>query len=70
VIVNILEASAELTPRGARWLTSPEFMPELERELNSEGFFNLGVAHGVPGVLFLLAEVAAVGISSERASRL
>jgi len=70
LIVNLLEAAAERTPSGARWRTSPEYMSALERQHNSEGFYNLGVAHGIPGVLFFLAKVAAIGVLKERASRL
>jgi len=41
--------------KAASWHTIPELLPPLQREGNPNGYFNLGLAHGVPGVLVLLA---------------
>jgi len=49
---------------GISWHTPPERVGETQRELFPEGYYNLGVAHGVPGVIGLLGEVEAVGLAA------
>ena len=44
------------------WHTAPALLPAWQRELNPKGYYNLGLAHGVPGVLVLLARAWAAGI--------
>lgn len=51
---------------GATWHTPPCFVPDEQREFAPNGYYNLGVAHGVPGVLYLLAEIASAGIEPAR----
>ncbi len=50
-----LHRASERRPPGRTWRTPPELMPDADR---GEGCFNLGMAHGIPGVLALLAAAA------------
>ncbi len=50
------------------WFTPPEQLPDHQRETSPNGYYNLGVAHGVPGVIAVLGGAVAAGI--ERAQPL
>jgi hypothetical protein len=67
LIVRHLEAISQPTHSGLTWHSGPELLPEWQREICPGGYYNLGVAHGVPGVLFILSEIAAVEVEEERA---
>lgn len=69
-IVDRLEKSMEETPEGLTWHTELQWIPEWQRESLPRGCYNLGVAHGVPGVLGFLAEARRAGISDPRIPRL
>lgn len=70
LILQLLEDTSELSWGGRTWRTPPEGLPDEQRALCPNGHYNLGVAHGVPGVVFLLAEIAAAGIHRDEALRL
>jgi len=50
-----LRRTSELHPAGRAWRTPPAPMPDADR---GAGGFNLGMAHGIPAVLALLAAIA------------
>ncbi|MCY1077794.1 lanthionine synthetase C family protein [Archangium lansingense] len=56
------------TEQGATWHSHPETIGEF-RDLFPEGTYNVGLAHGVPGVVSLLARCAAAGIRPEESER-
>jgi lantibiotic biosynthesis protein len=56
-VVDRLDGIAERTPDGITWFTSPKLLPESQRQLCPNGYYNLGIAHGVPGVIAFLAQV-------------
>jgi hypothetical protein len=61
--------SALLTPRSGpshAWFTPPALLPDWQREEHPEGHFDLGLAHGVPGVIAFLARCGAAGVAPER----
>jgi hypothetical protein len=61
-----LAETAEVRTEGVAWRTLPEGMaPEL-REQFPEGSFNLGVAHGVPGAISVLARAWVAGVEEAR----
>ena len=60
VVTRLLEL-AEAGPAGSTWFTPPDRLPPQERSLAPDGYYNLGVAHGVPGVVAFLARAAALG---------
>lgn len=69
-ICQRLEELAVPQEDGLAWQTAPWHMRPDQREAYPNGMFNLGVAHGVPGLLPVLAQTAAVGAVPETAQRL
>lgn len=69
LIVDHLQAISEPVDGGITWRSDPGSLPDWQRELCPDGYYNLGVAHGIPGILQFLGEVAAAGID-DRASPL
>lgn len=58
-LVHHLDQLGERTDDGIRWFTAPERLPPWQRELSPNGYYNLGLAHGVPGIIALLGLVQA-----------
>lgn len=67
LLLDRLEETAERSPEGVTWFTPPELLWESMRASAPAGLYNLGVAHGVPGVIGILAETCAAGVEVERA---
>jgi class I lanthipeptide synthase len=67
LVVEHLERLAEERSPGVAWYTPPERMPAHHRALAPAGYYNLGVAHGTPGAIGLLAEIHGAGIARDRA---
>lgn len=65
LIVDFFEQRAQRTSKGVRWHTAPELLPEWQRERAPQGYSNLGLSHGMPGVWVLLAQTLARGIRPE-----
>ena len=62
LIVNRLGKSAERRDGfGLTWHTPSDLLPQWQRDLCPNGYYNLGLAHGVPGVVVLLAAAHAAG---------
>lgn len=53
--IRSLEAAGERDERGLRWFTGPEMVSPSQRERLPEGKYDLGMAHGVAGVIAFLA---------------
>jgi hypothetical protein len=66
-VVERLAEYGETTPSGITWHTRPEFLSKKQREACPAGYYNLGVAHGVPGVIHFLSEAVAASIHAELA---
>jgi hypothetical protein len=66
MVVDQLDRSAEHSSLGTTWLSDPDLAPEAQRDLYPRGGYNLGVAHGIPGVIQFLAETWAAGVEVER----
>ncbi len=62
-IVASLAKSAERSSRGIAWRVPPEALDEAQRAACPEGYFNLGLGHGIPGVAVLLAGVLRAGVA-------
>ncbi len=69
-VVRRLAELVEETPQGLTWRTPRHRLPRHQQDRFPEGHWNLGVAHGVPGVLAVLAEAHAAGIERAQAARL
>lgn len=64
-VVAHLGEIAERQGAGMTWLTRVELLPPGEtRNLLPQGCYNLGLAHGVPAVIALLAEAHAAGVAA------
>ena len=70
LVLDVLEDTAVETATGVTWFTDAELLPAWQRERAPNGYYNLGVAHGVPGVCWLLARLRAAGIDSARSESL
>ncbi len=57
-----LAETAERGPQGVTWLSGPDLLPPRDLETFPAGYYNLGVAHGVPGVIALLALAQGAGV--------
>lgn len=63
-VVARLAELAEREPGLATWRTPPELLIARDAEAYPQGNYNLGVAHGVPGVIALLALACAAGVDA------
>jgi lantibiotic modifying enzyme len=66
-IVDRLAQTAVQLGERVTWFTSPDMLPPRNRSDHPDGYYNVGVAHGVPGVIALLADACRLGIRVERA---
>ncbi|WP_164018463.1 lanthionine synthetase C family protein [Pyxidicoccus trucidator] len=69
-VVARLGELAEPVGEGLRWKTPPHHIEARSRERFPRGCYNLGVAHGVPGVLAVLAGAVAHGVAESSARTL
>lgn len=70
LVVRRLDELSEQTPHGTRWRTSEKTLPEDRARRYPTGYFNLGVAHGMPGVLVVLSLAVAAGVERDKALEL
>jgi hypothetical protein len=61
-ILRLLSERAELRPEGIAWRTDAQTLPAISRKLLPTGELNLGLAHGTPGVVVLLAALHRHGV--------
>lgn len=69
-ILDELEKTAVEVEGGVSWFTEADLLPEWQRKRAPQGYYNLGVAHGVPGVMWLLGKLCAHGVEADRARTL
>ncbi len=70
LVVQRLEETAEETSDGIAWYTHPDLLPDWQREKCPNGYYNLGLAHGIPGVIGILGASYAAGVQRKPAKRL
>lgn len=63
--VERLAAVSERRDASVRWRTLPEDLPPAQRDVFPDGTYDLGLAHGAPGVIAVLALARAAGIRNE-----
>jgi class I lanthipeptide synthase len=68
--LQAIEASAEVTDDGLTWFVPASRLHSTTLERAPNGCYNLGVSHGSPGVISVLAEVHRLGIDRPRSQRL
>jgi len=69
-VVARLAETAERREGGWTWLTPARLLPPHQRDLYPAGNYNLGVAHGVPGAIGVLAGAWEAGVERPRAFEL
>lgn len=70
LVLRHLEARAEEHDDGLTWFTPRESVPKHQWTDFPDGYYNLGMAHGVPAVVALLGAMQAGGIAPARVRRL
>ena len=70
LILEALERTTVETATGTTWFTAPELLPAWQRRMAPKGYYNLGVAHGVPGVCWLLGKLCTADVGGDRAASL
>jgi len=70
LIVERLDEIAEHTGSETTWFTPPELLIEAQRKDYPEGYYNLGVAHGVPGIIALLGRTYHAGVAPKKSMEL
>jgi hypothetical protein len=66
-VLDQLERLAQPMDHGLAWHTPPELLPPWQRLQAPEGYNNLGLAHGIPGVIAILARYLTAGVDVPRA---
>lgn len=69
-VLSQLECIAKPRGAGLAWETTPALLSLPEREISPNGLWNLGIPHGTPGVVALLARYLRAGVEVDRARRL
>jgi lantibiotic biosynthesis protein len=69
-IVQRLDELAGRDDAGVRWHTPAEQLPPWQRKTAPEGYYNLGMAHGIPGIIALLAHCVSRNIAIDQSQSL
>jgi hypothetical protein len=69
-VVDRLEELSVRRGVGITWHTAPRLLPPIQLEKSPRGYYNLGLAHGVPGVIAFLGAVCAAGVRRGKARKL
>ncbi|HTR56514.1 MAG TPA: lanthionine synthetase C family protein [Kofleriaceae bacterium] len=69
-VLDELERLAVARGGGLAWFTPVELVPAEQRALAPRGYWNLGLAHGTPGVIAVLARYVLAERETVRAARL
>lgn len=69
-IIARLDELAEHNSQGITWRTPPALLPAWQRHHCPNGYYNLGLAHGVPGIIAFLGCAYRAGIATDQIRRL
>ena len=69
-VVDRLAETAEPQGNGVTWWTDPVWVAPETRAEYPRGYYNAGLAHGIPGVIGLLGRVCAAGVARDKARSL
>ena len=69
-VVGRLEACAERSAAGAAFLNPVETLSPEYHDMAPSGWYNLGIAHGVAGVISFLGSLCRIGVAGDRAAPL
>ena len=70
LVVEQLDRLAVRTANGITWFTPPGSLPGRTKLIYPHGFYSLGVAHGISGVISFLSRVHALGILPDFTAKL
>jgi hypothetical protein len=70
LVVARLAELAERGQDGVIWHTPPSLLPPYQLTESPDGHYDLGMAHGVPGAIAVLAALSAAGVARETAAPL
>jgi hypothetical protein len=70
IVQRLTDLAERHADGGITWPTPPELLPSHQREKCPNGYYNLGLAHGVPGVIAFLGQVCVARIGGEKARAL
>jgi lantibiotic modifying enzyme len=70
VVQSLRRSAIRVDDDQVTWDTPPQILPDWQRELAPGGYRNLGVAHGVPGIIAVLSAMAAEGALDNEGARL
>jgi lantibiotic biosynthesis protein len=70
LLIDRLDQLSSPSDLGITWITNPETVPRQTQTASSGGYYDLGVAHGIPGVISFLSRVHALGISQKITGKL
>ncbi len=66
-VIELLESSARPHDGGVAWHTRVDLLPEWQQVVAPDGYWNYGLAHGLPGVVGLLARCVRLDVEAARA---
>lgn len=66
LIVTRLDELAEHSEGEVRWFTGPHLLSPAQKQISEHGYYDLGVAHGVAGIIPLLGKLYRLGIERKR----
>ena len=69
-VVDRLAEDSVVIGGGIAWRSRPEHLSRTQRDRHPEGRYDLGVAHGVPSVIAILAAAVAADVRRDKAQRL
>ncbi|MEO8699567.1 MAG: lanthionine synthetase LanC family protein [Kofleriaceae bacterium] len=67
---RVVDRLEQLVRPERAWFTPAALLPAWQRAEAPDGYWNLGVAHGIPGAIAVLARFVTAGLEVERAARL
>lgn len=70
LVIQHLDELKILQKNGYTWYSDPRYLPQWLQEECPNGYYDLGIAHGVPGVAALLGLACAAGVAKSLASSL
>jgi hypothetical protein len=69
-VIGQLAATAEEKDGAIAWFTAANRVPPLQQKAFPDGYYNLGVSHGIPGPIGFLAAAHRQGVAPDEARRL
>jgi lantibiotic modifying enzyme len=69
-VIAQLAATAREEDGAVAWFTAAQSVPAGQREIFPDGYYNLGISHGIPGALGFLAAAHRQGVAAGEARRL